>query len=240
MERVLLPSGWEEEFLELERLRQWQLIPTLLTSSAEFLPCLRSSQGIWYRWILFRPEWMYRKYNYCMGVLRACRDVQLMREAHGGRGSHFPIVSPTDSRCMRIGAGFQGWWTHLVKNLATILHPTFPIFHIHGTGLCFCISGGWILLKPCGSVIPVWPARSLPSNTFFEGPDPFAFPEGPGKEASSRGTMSIRKSNWSDLLSAFAMSARDNVRRLFESATIKARAVISDIKTGRPEPVNRF
>jgi len=41
----------------------------------------------------------------------------------------------------------------------------------------------------------------------------------------------MRKSNWSDLLSALAMSARDNVRRLFESATINARAVISAIKT---------
>ena len=43
--------------------------------------------------------------------------------------------------------------------------------------------------------------------------------------------MSIRKSNWSDLLIAFAMSARERVRRLFESAMIKARAVISAMKT---------
>jgi hypothetical protein len=41
----------------------------------------------------------------------------------------------------------------------------------------------------------------------------------------------MRKSNWSDLLSALAMSARDKVRRLLESATMKARAVISAIKT---------
>ena len=53
----------------------------------------------------------------------------------------------------------------------------------------------------------------------------------PGKGRSSRGTMSIRKSNWSDLLSAFAISARDRVRRLFESAIMNARAVISDMKT---------
>ena len=41
----------------------------------------------------------------------------------------------------------------------------------------------------------------------------------------------MRKSNWSDLLRAFAMSARDNVRRLFESAMMNARAVISAMKT---------
>lgn len=41
----------------------------------------------------------------------------------------------------------------------------------------------------------------------------------------------MRKSNWSDLLSALAMSERDRVRRLFESAIMKALAVISDIKT---------
>lgn len=60
---------------------------------------------------------------------------------------------------------------------------------------------------------------------FFPGPDT------PGTKGSSRGTVSMRKSNWSDLLSALAMSARDNVRRLFESATINARAVISAMKT---------
>lgn len=62
--------------------------------------------------------------------------------------------------------------------------------------------------------------------TFFEGPAPFV-----PANASSRGTMSIRKSNWSDLLSAFAISALDNVLRLLESATMKARAVISEINT---------
>lgn len=41
----------------------------------------------------------------------------------------------------------------------------------------------------------------------------------------------MRKSNWSDLLTAFAMSARDSVRLLFESAMMKARAVISEMKT---------
>lgn len=41
----------------------------------------------------------------------------------------------------------------------------------------------------------------------------------------------MRKSNWSDLLIALAMSARDNVLRLFESAMMKARAVISAMKT---------
>ena len=43
--------------------------------------------------------------------------------------------------------------------------------------------------------------------------------------------MSIRKSNWSDLLSALAMSARERVRRLLESAMMNARAVISAMKT---------
>ena len=41
----------------------------------------------------------------------------------------------------------------------------------------------------------------------------------------------MRKSNWSDLLSAFAMSARESVLRLFESAIMNARAVISAMKT---------
>lgn len=48
---------------------------------------------------------------------------------------------------------------------------------------------------------------------------------------SSRGTISIKKSNWSDLLSALAMSARERVRRLLESAMINARAVISEMNT---------
>ena len=48
---------------------------------------------------------------------------------------------------------------------------------------------------------------------------------------SSLGTISIRKSNWSDFASAFAMSARDSVRRLLESAIMNARAVISAMKT---------
>jgi hypothetical protein len=56
-------------------------------------------------------------------------------------------------------------------------------------------------------------------------------PATPGKGSSSRGTMSMRKSNWSDLLNAFAISERESVRRLFESAIINARAVISAINT---------
>jgi hypothetical protein len=52
-----------------------------------------------------------------------------------------------------------------------------------------------------------------------------------GNGNSSLGTMSIRKSNWSDLLRAFAMSDRERVRRLLESAIINARAVISEINT---------
>ena len=43
--------------------------------------------------------------------------------------------------------------------------------------------------------------------------------------------MSMRKSNWSDFESALAMSDRESVRRLLESATMKARAVISEMKT---------
>lgn len=45
--------------------------------------------------------------------------------------------------------------------------------------------------------------------------------------------MSMRKSNWSDLLSAFDISERDNVLRLFESAIMKAREVISAMKTAQ-------
>lgn len=52
-----------------------------------------------------------------------------------------------------------------------------------------------------------------------------------GKGISSLGTRSMRKSNWSDLLKALAMSERDSVRRLFESAMMKARAVTSAMKT---------
>ena len=52
-----------------------------------------------------------------------------------------------------------------------------------------------------------------------------------GPYGSSRGTMSIRKSNWSDLFSALAMSERDRVRRLFESAMMNAREVISAMNT---------
>lgn len=59
-----------------------------------------------------------------------------------------------------------------------------------------------------------------------------AVPGADGK-GSSRGRMSMRKSNWSDLLTALAMSARESVRRLLESAMMKARAVISEMKTGR-------
>lgn len=49
--------------------------------------------------------------------------------------------------------------------------------------------------------------------------------------ASSLGTISIKKSNWSDLERAFEISDRESVRLLFESAIMNARAVISDIKT---------
>lgn len=63
-------------------------------------------------------------------------------------------------------------------------------------------------------------------------PPPPAEPGAPEGTGSSLGTISMRKSNWSDLLSAFAMSARERVRRLLESATMNARAVISVMKTG--------
>ena len=43
--------------------------------------------------------------------------------------------------------------------------------------------------------------------------------------------MSMRKSNWSDFASALAMSARESVLRLFESATMNARDVISAMNT---------
>lgn len=64
---------------------------------------------------------------------------------------------------------------------------------------------------------------------FFEVVDAVAV----GKGSSSLGTISMRKSNWSDLLKALEISERDRVRRLLESAMIKARAVISEMNTGR-------
>jgi hypothetical protein len=54
---------------------------------------------------------------------------------------------------------------------------------------------------------------------------------GPLNGASSLGTISIKKSNWSDFERAFEISERESVRRLFESAIMNARAVISDMKT---------
>src|SRR5882762_5487703 len=78
-----------------------------------------------------------------------------------------------------------------------------------------------------------FPSPCLPSG--FDGPTPrfsvcCALP-GTLNEASSRGTISIKKSNWSDLERAFEISERESVRRLFESAIMNARAVISDMKT---------
>ena len=52
--------------------------------------------------------------------------------------------------------------------------------------------------------------------------------------------MSIRKSNWSDFASAFAMSARESVRRLLESAIMNARAVISAMKTALLVNMNAY
>ena len=66
-------------------------------------------------------------------------------------------------------------------------------------------------------------------------PDPRGTDEGgggcPEKAASSLGTISMRKSKWSDLVRALAISALDNVRRLLESATMNARPVISAMNT---------
>ena len=83
-----------------------------------------------------------------------------------------------------------------------------------------------------GLVVGRLTALALPGAAppFF-GTRPAAFAPCAPPGGSSRGTMSMRKSNWSDLLRAFAMSARDNVRRLFESAMMNARAVISAMKT---------
>jgi hypothetical protein len=61
-----------------------------------------------------------------------------------------------------------------------------------------------------------------------EGEGGLAFPR---DVDSSRGTISMRKSNWSDLPRALAISERESVRLLLESAMMNARAVISDIKT---------
>lgn len=52
--------------------------------------------------------------------------------------------------------------------------------------------------------------------------------------ASSRGTMSMRKSNMSDLERAAAMSDRWRVRRLLSSACIQARMVNSVMKMSHP------
>lgn len=52
--------------------------------------------------------------------------------------------------------------------------------------------------------------------------------------ASSLGTMSIKKSNMSDLLSADAISERCRVRLLFSSACIQARIVNSVMKMSHP------
>ena len=52
--------------------------------------------------------------------------------------------------------------------------------------------------------------------------------------ASSRGTMSIKKSNMSDRVRAEAMSERWSVRRLFSSAWIHARIVSSVMKMSQP------
>lgn len=65
--------------------------------------------------------------------------------------------------------------------------------------------------------------------TFF--PPPFDVAVVAGNGNSSLGTMSMRKSNWSDLLRAFAISDRERVRRLLESAMMNARAVISEMNT---------
>ena len=68
----------------------------------------------------------------------------------------------------------------------------------------------------------------------FAPPDPrfgCAFDDGVVNGASSLGTISMRKSNWSDFDRAFDMSERESVRRLFESAMMNARAVISDMNT---------
>jgi predicted protein tyrosine phosphatase len=64
---------------------------------------------------------------------------------------------------------------------------------------------------------------------FFQAVDDEAVAAGNG--SSSLGTMSMRKSNWSDLLKALEISERDRVRRLLESAMMNARAVISEMKT---------
>jgi hypothetical protein len=79
-----------------------------------------------------------------------------------------------------------------------------------------------------------FPSPCLPSG--FDGPPTPKFSvccalPGTLNGASSLGTMSIKKSNWSDLERAFEISERESVRRLLESAIINARAVISDMKT---------
>lgn len=72
----------------------------------------------------------------------------------------------------------------------------------------------------CVDVLPFFPA-------------PFDVVLVVGNGNSSLGTMSMRKSNWSDLLKAFAISDRDRVRRLLESAIMNARAVISEMNTNK-------
>ena len=94
---------------------------------------------------------------------------------------------------------------------------------------------------PCvAELTPPGPALKLEPATPPAPGAPTALADAPGAppgipppgNPSSLGTMSIKKSNWSDLDNALAMSARESVRRLFESATMKARAVISAMNTG--------
>ncbi len=75
--------------------------------------------------------------------------------------------------------------------------------------------------EACGAAPPLAPPAPWP--------DLFAW-----LAASSRGTMSMRKSNMSDLASAEAMSERCSVLRLFSSAWIHARIVSSVMKMSHP------
>ena len=81
----------------------------------------------------------------------------------------------------------------------------------------------------------IWPAEEVCAAG---GPLPPAPPCPPDLlawlAASSRGTMSIRKSNISDFASAEAISERCSVLRLFSSAWIQARIVSSVMKMSHP------
>lgn len=125
---------------------------------------------------------------------------------------------------------------YMVEHFRCVLRCSFPVLEVRGACLRFrvVVSATCIFqskLDISSDQIDVSPQHTW---SLLAPPAPFLEPVPPvGKGNSSRGTISIKKSNWSDLLKAFAMSERESVLRLFESAMMNARAVISEMKTSR-------